>query len=246
MVSLFKKGSSTILPLYVLLILLKTKLIKNYDHQNELKLIQQSQYCLDDIRKKMDEQITFFANDEGEYLINYSEISNPLKEKISKHNIDTKEAKDEYLSVMLNRIKLFLILAIMHDNDKEKRNEFLKLAFDHYYCMMKNHAYCVGGNNPENLKKGVHANCKNGKFNLILCDVLDNIDSPFNREFDSFLEFTNSDESPLYNFETEEINYDNIKVKKEIQKCNYIKENKEDNLLIPYVYEVENFLYKNI
>jgi hypothetical protein len=221
---------------YFLLLLFNKGEEKNLD-EKFISMLQEENYSLDNILKIHEE----FANYNGKCLINYNELSFDLKEVIKKNSIIGQKVREEFGVFMTNRVRLFLIQAISHCDHQEEQKKFFKLAFDYYKIMMEKHAFC---SDCDDLNDQKHASCKNGNRDKILNDVLSNPDSPFYLEFDYYLEFVGGNES-LYNDNTTIINYDAIKVKQKIEKCNY-KKNIEDPVSTwLWLFDLERFLYKN-
>ena len=260
-IKLFKTNHFTAISLYIVLQLLKqrenneSEINKKENNESEINKTEydsliKSNYDLNDIIKNVT-NIRFIRNNKDIFLINFNEINPDMQDEIKNNNITETKIKIEYDILMSNRIRLFLIQAISNNNEKKKQQEYLELAFNHYYYMMKNHTFCKGENDDEALKKAQHASCKNGNFDKIFNDILSNLDSPLNSEFDAYLKFTDTAESPLYNEKTQKINYNNITVIKEIAKYNCEKneiqnEIKENNIFFKILLTIEKFLYKNI
>jgi hypothetical protein len=206
-------------------------------------MFKKEEYFLDNVMTNFPD-IDFWGDDD-KYIINYDELNNDLKKLIQEDTICSYKEKFSFVQFMHNRILLFLTQVICHEN-KEKQKEFLKKAFDHYKFMMASHAYCGDDNVPFELSQRRHTSCKNGQQSFILQDVLSNPDSPFTGEFNKYLTFEDSEERPLYNKDTQMINYDNITVKVKIDRCKYIKEIWFKNKIKKFLCNIENFLYKNI
>ena len=171
---------------------------------------------------------------------NYNQLSNKTEEELQSNYIIHMDEKDEYTNLMRNRIKLFILFAL---EKSETKNKYIQLAFDCYYKMMRNHASC--GLGESELSNQAHNNCKLGAFNLILDDILDNVDSPFNRELDDYITFKNN----FYDEKNGKINFDNIQI---IQELNFslkdvLTVTLESTLLKVFsLKSIEHFLYKYI